>query len=777
MRWWIPTTVLLVSTLGCMGGSADMEPLEGLVMEQKTAADAPVAPAAAPSPAMEAEMEEELAFADDDMGGEGAVGGLAPGGSKGRRGSPRRAKKEKADAADKDVDGVLDEEEQAAEGEDARTRAWFPESFLWQPLVLTDDDGVATVDVRVPDQLTTWRILGLAHDRAGHQTGAVHSFDSRLPLYVDPVVPGWLYAGDQLQLPIQVVNTTDAAVSATLTAQGSSALQGAGQVALPIGPADSNVVDVRMTAVAAGTGVVSASLKATEGGDRADREIPVLPEGRPVSKTRGGTLAGERSFSLTGPDQADPATQELTVRVFPGPLAVLQSEVERLQSGARPDDGAYGFALSTQMAGLAKQASVDLDPKAVRKLQLVAWQRIVHASRSPNAGIASDLLVSLGGTEGHELAEALIPRLVRSVVQGQRGDGTWSRTADATLQQVLVQTAWAARALPPTEEGARLRASGAIERYAPQIEDAYTAAVVLASGLATEGIEERMREILLDAVTEGTDGERSIQVPADVRNAWGYRPSHQEMLAWTILALADRDELTWRLDLAAQLMSGYDARWGFGAGPADTIALQAIATGLPALDQEVQVVLTLDGVEAARATLDPGQPKVPAVLIAQTGGKNGKIGLKTEPAVPGLAFVSTLESWVPWTGQETLPGVDVEASLSRLSVGDTGTLTLTLSAPSNEVLTVEHGLPAGVVVDEEALAASSSRLQRHEVHTDRIRLVTRPFQAGEVIELKIPVQPAFAGTFSTPPLMLQARSGASVYLPPQTWSVGSGAGS
>ena len=305
-------------------------------------------PAAAPP----MELEEELAalgYADQDGAGSAE--------RKKESAKPRaRAARQARDEAKLDDAEAPGGGKDRGEGEsETRTRAWFPESFLWQPMVLTDDDGVASVDVRVPDQLTTWRVLGLAHDRAGHQAGAVHTFDSRLPLYVDPVIPGWLYAGDQLDLPVQVVNTTEASVNAVLRAESSSALSGAGEVSLDIGPSDSDVVNVRLSAVAAGTGKVSASLRASEGNDRAEREIPVLPEGRPVEKTRGGTLAGERSFSMFGPDDADPTTEELTIRVFPGPLAVLQNEVERLQGGARPDDGAYGFALSSQMGVLAQE--------------------------------------------------------------------------------------------------------------------------------------------------------------------------------------------------------------------------------------------------------------------------------------------------------------------------------------------------------------------------------------------------------------------------------------
>jgi len=36
----------------------------------------------------------------------------------------------------------------------APTRAWFPETFLFNPLVVTDDKGDASLEVRVPDRLT-----------------------------------------------------------------------------------------------------------------------------------------------------------------------------------------------------------------------------------------------------------------------------------------------------------------------------------------------------------------------------------------------------------------------------------------------------------------------------------------------------------------------------------------------------------------------------------------------------------------------------------------------
>src|SRR6185436_20204685 len=70
-----------------------------------------------------------------------------------------------------------------------------------------------THQVRVPDRLTSWRVLALAHSRAGAQAGAETSFRGTLPTYLDPVVPSFLMTGDEVSLPIQIVNTTDQPVS------------------------------------------------------------------------------------------------------------------------------------------------------------------------------------------------------------------------------------------------------------------------------------------------------------------------------------------------------------------------------------------------------------------------------------------------------------------------------------------------------------------------------------------------------------------------------------
>jgi hypothetical protein len=653
-------------------------------------------------------------------------------------------------------DADEDRSQSAQDGDDAGgadVRRWFPEAFLWQPMVATDASGEATVEVRVPDTLTTWRILALAHDRRGQQAGDVHTFASRLPVYVEPVVPGWLYAGDRFDLPVQVASASPGEVRGRLLVDASGALSGQGAADVALSPGGSAVRRIGLSATGAGEARVLARFGDA---DAAERVIPVIPRGRPVEARHGGAVADTRTFTVAGPDGADPTTEELVVVVFPGPLAVLASEAERARlSGPDPASAAYGFALASRMEDVAAATQADLDEDALRRLRIVAWQRVARHGRTSDLSTAVDLLGGLGDPGTHELAAAMKLHLVGVVVGNQRGDGTFAFQDRAPLPQILVQTSLATRALPTSETAARLKAQGALERFARDVTDPYTAAAILASGVVTGAQRDRLLTLVTDALVDADGGGKDVVVPDGARNARGVRPSASEVRAMTALALTEADHAAIRGDLVARLMASYDADRGFGAGAADVLALDAVLAALPTVASPVTVSFAVDGAAAISATLDPTSPMRPAFLSARPSGGAGTATLTVSPATPGLAFVATRRSYVPWTGAERLAGVDVEVEMPRWSVGSDATMVLSLAAPSGTSVTLEQPLPAGAIVDEAALAGIGG-VVASDVTTDRVRVTTRPFSAGEVLQIPITLRPAFAGSFSTGPVWVEA---------------------
>ena len=292
--------------------------------------------AAAP---MAEEAEADFAMAADRGGGGAMPAAAAPAPKKERKRAQRmKGSKNELASGMLDLDDALEGADGAApadgEGGATPTRAWFPETFLFAPATITDAAGRAELDVKVPDRLTTWRVLALAHSRAGAQAGAVARFRSTLPVYVDPVVPAFLRVGDEAAIPVQVVNTTDAAIRATVKVQveGATLVRGGGPVVVPAMGSVVQPIEIR-----AGRPGLARLTVSVAGRDAVTNTIEVQALGRPWSTDVGGNLASPRTVTLGAPEAIEPHSAQVRLQVFPGALALLRSElgVAAHRSGAR----------------------------------------------------------------------------------------------------------------------------------------------------------------------------------------------------------------------------------------------------------------------------------------------------------------------------------------------------------------------------------------------------------------------------------------------------------
>jgi uncharacterized protein YfaS (alpha-2-macroglobulin family) len=91
-----------------------------------------------------------------------------------------------------------------------RIRADFNPLAVFAPVVRTGADGSARVQVKLPDNLTRYRVMAIAVDEAGNRFGSGESnITARLPLMVRPSAPRFLNFGDKFELPVIIQNQTD----------------------------------------------------------------------------------------------------------------------------------------------------------------------------------------------------------------------------------------------------------------------------------------------------------------------------------------------------------------------------------------------------------------------------------------------------------------------------------------------------------------------------------------------------------------------------------------
>jgi hypothetical protein len=699
----------------------------------------------------------------------------APGGEN----KPLQAQKGLALPASAPAAAAVPDKTKAPEGP---TRAWFPETFLFEPLVVTDDRGAAVVPVRVPDRLTTWRVLALAHARSGAQGGAVTSFLGTLPTYVDPVVPPFLIQGDEVRMPIQIINTTasDIASALEVSVQGAT-LRGTAGGARSV-PAQGSTLDhATLRADRAGTIKLRVALGAA---DAIEKTIEVRPAGRPVTQLRSGTLAAPRSFRTAGTPGADPSTDRVRLLVFPGALALLRSELSVSTARTGVADDAYALLLAGKAAQLLAALGDKADPAALRDLAIVTAQRAIRAGRTLDVERAALLVEPALAHPANPVLARLGERAAAYLAQQQRPDGTFAGATGWTLQRLLVLTAEATRAVAagkatPAQRQHGMyvaaRAAGAFARTADQVTDGFTAAAILATGAVTGELAETLRKRVRSAIKPGDDGAAYLEVGEGVVRCDGTIPGRVEATALAVLAL-DGDKQAPLADLGTTLLGSYAIARGWGDGRVNLVAMQAVlALFRDPLPSAVTVTLAMDGVPVVRGTLEGARLRDVLALDGAAPGlaESHAWTLTAEPAVPGLGYSLALDSWLPWAKQAVHEGLEL-ALPARVTatVGKPLELAITAIAPSGIALHLQHALPAGVQVDTASLQAqvAAGAIERFVAADGTLDLYAPALAPGKTFALTYRAVATLGGTLHSGASWIEAGANR-FHAPPAEWTI------
>ncbi len=686
-------------------------------------------------------------------------------------------------------------------GGEVATRAWFPETFLFEPLVVTDEHGEATVPVRVPDRLTTWRVLALAHSRTGAQGGTVTSFAGTLAAYVEPIAPKTLVVGDVVRIPIQLVNTTSTALTETLSveARGGKLVASGGSRTIP---AEGSLVEYATLSVTR-AGPVTLVVKLGDT-DAVVRTIDVVPAGRAVRTARSGTLAAPRTLTTEATPGADPETDHVRLLAFPGALSLLRSELGVSTARAGVADDAYALLLAGRAPALLAALGDKADPVALRELTILTSQRVIRDGRTLDVATASLLAEAALAHPQNPVLARLGERAVAFLQQKQRPDGTFDPATPAsagalqpggggtgwTLQRLLVVTADATRATAARTDTAEqrqraeaiaVRASAAFERNLDRVDDPYTAAAILASGAASGAVADRLRAKVRAGITDAPEatGAKILAVGDGVVRGDGARPNLAEATAMGVLALVgsqDAGDKAALADLGATLLGSYSPERGWGDGRANLACMRAVLELFKApVPADVKITLAMDGVPIVTGTLSRERLRDVLVLEVPAAGLASAHTwtVAADPPVPGLGYALALESWVPWDKAAVHGGL--ELALPPTVAGEVGKptdLAIAAIAPSSVPLHITEALPAGVQVDTPTLdgLVTAGTIERYEVADGKVDLYVAGLAPGQTFAVKLRVIPTLAGTLHAPASAL-AAAGAETHVPPTTWTI------
>lgn len=105
-------------------------------------------------------------------------------------------------------------------GAETKARTDFKDTAYWNPSVLTDENGKASLSFKLPDNLTTWQLLAIGSSK-DHQYGSVvREIIETKKTIVRPLRPRFAVEGDQINVGATVHNFTDKTQNYKVTLDG-----------------------------------------------------------------------------------------------------------------------------------------------------------------------------------------------------------------------------------------------------------------------------------------------------------------------------------------------------------------------------------------------------------------------------------------------------------------------------------------------------------------------------------------------------------------------------
>lgn len=326
-----------------------------------------------------------------------------------------------------------------------RLREYFPETLFWQPEVVTDKGGRASVNFKMGDNITTWRMFAIASTKNGKVGVVEKEVTAFQPFFADLDPPKFLTVGDEIDLPVQIRNYTDKRqnVGVTMARSDWFSLLGSDsrQVAVDAGRSENAVFGFRAdTAIREGKQRVTAIARGES--DAIEKGVTVRPNGQEIVRTESRIFSsGETKHVVNFPSNALPKTQQTAVKIYPNLFSHVAESVEGLLR--RPYGCGEQTVSSTYPNLMVIRYAKPDSPIAIKAKRFLAngYERLLGyqvadggfsywgGKDSSDIALTAYALRFLNDAASHiDVDENVVERAERWLVSQQAQDGSWTKT-------------------------------------------------------------------------------------------------------------------------------------------------------------------------------------------------------------------------------------------------------------------------------------------------------------------------------------------------------------
>jgi len=400
------------------------------------------------------------------------------------------------------------QEEQEQEQEPRKIRRDFPETLLWEPSLITDENGMAHIDTNMADSITTWRMSTTASNLDGKLGGVTDQILVFQDFFIDLDLPVTLTRDDEISLPVAIYNYLDEAQSVRVQIdvdQNNSWFQlmdDESERVVNLASGQVTSVNFRIRAQEVGWHELTVFGYGPEMSDAISRRIEVVPNGLEAHVNFSDRLDGSGVAKVVPiPAEAIDNASKILVKIYPG---IFSQVLEGLDNMFKVPYGCFTQSTTVTWPNVlaldymisSNQLTPEIEMKA-RQYINQGYQRLL-TFECPNGGFSwygkdpgKPVLTAYGLMEFKDMARVhyvdpgMITRTRDWLIGKQQSDGSWPPDTVRELFNVLNNnlqcTAYAVWALihsgHPENASGIIKAKDYIKTSVESTEDNYTLAL------------------------------------------------------------------------------------------------------------------------------------------------------------------------------------------------------------------------------------------------------------------------------------------------------------
>ncbi len=674
-----------------------------------------------------------------------------------------------------------DDQDELAEVE--RVRQFFPETWVWEPKLLTDDRGWAEVDLSAPDSITTWRLHAVSSSPDGFGI-AETNLKVFQDFFIDPDLPYAVTRGEEFPVTIQVYNYLDKEQQVTVTLSGTNWFDIIGssnsQISVPANSVQPVSFTIRPTQV--GTQLVEITGQTASRADAVKKEIIVEPEGTRREIVMNGILQDQDVILDAGlPHGIVADSGKILLSFTPSLVAQSISGVDDLLGmpyGCGEQNMMF-FAPDVEILRYLKtsgQTNPEIQAKAEMFI-ITGYQRQLtyqHRDGSFSAFGDSDPVGSLWLTafvlqsfssarDVTTIDDSVLDGAADWIVNHQNQDGSWDQIGFVHHQEMLggmsgKYSLSAFTALSLLEYG---RAKGPLDNAQGYLEDnldeqqddpyALALAALVLERMGSDRADDAL-DMLMDLAQQDENGMYwELEPSVEPRGMYWQPPSSKnvEVTAYGALVLIEHRDARAN-EVLKWLSAQRNSLGGYGSTQDTVLAFKALMTAAAtqAKDTDATITVTADGNKITQVSVDdgnydvlqiveiPGSAELITLSISGKGDINYQLVKRFNVILPDEPVFTDLEFEVEYDATDVAVNdiVDVHARVNYTGrANSTGMLILDVAVPTGFA-------PVVSTLDE---LKTDGLISRYEIAGRKIILYVDDLPRGEELLFDLQVQAQF----------------------------------